>query len=219
MHITDASKGMLGSDGIVGGGIPIAVGAALGLRLKQQASVVFCFFGEGAANQGSFHEAVNFAAVRNLPVVFICENNFWALSAPFAETTAGQSVAKRAAAYGIPGEVVDGNDVEAVFLAARKASERARLGGGPTLLECLSYRHQGHSVFTREEIRPADEMERWSRRDPIELYRARLLKSGLSASELDRTEAEARQTIDAAVQFAKNSPIPDPRTALEDVYA
>lgn len=219
MHITDVTKGMLGSDGIVGGGIPIAVGAALGVRLKQQASVVFCFFGEGAGNQGSFHEALNFAAIHKLPVVFVCENNLWALSAAFAETTAGQSIARRATAYGIPGETVDGNDVEAVFVAAKKASERARSGEGPTLLECLSYRHHGHSVFTREEIRPADEMELWSRRDPIGLHRVRLLESGGTASELDRIEEEVRACIDAAVQFAKASPTPDPGTAFEDVYA
>src|SRR5580658_9714144 len=115
MHITDISRGMLGADGIVGGGIPIAVGAALGTRLKGKKSVVFCFFGEGACNQGSFHEALNMASIYRLPLVFICENNLWALSAPFAETTAGGSVAGRASSYGIPGEKVDGNDVEAVF--------------------------------------------------------------------------------------------------------
>ena len=218
MHITDVSKGMLGSDGIVGGGIPIAVGAALGVRLKKQPSVVFCFFGEGAGNQGSFHEALNFAAIHKLPVVFVCENNLWALSAPFEETTAGHSVAGRAAAYGIPGERVDGNDVEAVYVAAKKAGERARSGDGPTLLECLSYRRQGHSVFTREEIRPADEMDLWSRRDPIQRHRERLLASICSAAQLESMEAEVRRTIDTAMEFAKNSPVPDPATAFEDVY-
>jgi acetoin:2,6-dichlorophenolindophenol oxidoreductase subunit alpha len=218
MHITDVSKGMLGADGIVGGGIPIAVGAALGIRLKREPSVVFCFFGEGAANQGSFHEALNFAAIHKLPVVFVCENNLWALSAPFEETTAGHSVAGRAVAYGIPGERVDGNDVDAVYAAAKNAGARARGGDGPALLECLSYRRQGHSVFTRDEIRPAEEMELWSRRDPIERHRARLLSSICSASQLEDIEAEVRLVIDAATEFAKSSPMPDPATAFEDVY-
>jgi TPP-dependent pyruvate/acetoin dehydrogenase alpha subunit len=219
MHITDVSKGMLGSDGIVGGGIPIAVGAALGMKLQRQGSVVFCFFGEGAGNQGSFHEALNFAAVHKLPAVFVCENNLWALSAAFAETTAGQSVAGRGAAYGIPGEEVDGNDVEAVYVAAKKASERARSGEGPSLLECLSYRQQGHSVFTRDEIRPVNEIELWRQRDPIQLHRARLLKTGVTAAEIDFVEEDARTSIDAAMKFAKNSPVPDSASAFEDVYA
>lgn len=219
MHITDVSKGMLGADGIVGGGIPIAVGAALGVRLKRQSSVVFCFFGEGAGNQGSFHEALNFAAIHKLPVVFICENNLWALSAPFEETTAGQSVAGRAGAYGIFGERVDGNDVAAVFSAASTAAERARAGEGPSLLECLSYRRQGHSVFTREEIRPPEEMELWSRRDPIQRHREHLMSLKSCIPELELIEADVRSSIEAAIEFAKNSPVPDAATAFEDVYA
>jgi acetoin:2,6-dichlorophenolindophenol oxidoreductase subunit alpha len=219
MHITDVSMGMLGADGIVGGGLPIAVGAALALRIRKQPSVVFCFFGEGAANQGSFHESLNFAGVHKLPVVFVCENNLWALSAAFAETTAGASVSRRAGAYGFPGEQVDGNDVEAVFLAAAEAGDRARSGGGPTLLECLTYRHEGHSVFTRQEIRPADEIESWRGRDPIQLHSARLLKSGTSATELEQIHVEAVRSIEAAVQFARSSPLPEPGTAFEGVYA
>ena len=218
MHITDVSKGMLGSDGIVGGGIPIAVGAALGVRLKREPSVVFCFFGEGAANQGSFHEALNFAAIHKLPVVFVCENNLWALSARFEETTAGQSVAGRAGAYGIPGARVDGNDVETVYVAAKNAAERARSGEGPTLLECLSYRSQGHSVFTRDEIRPPEEMEMWRRRDPIERHRERLLAFWPRGEKLEEIEADVRLSINAAMEFAKNSPVPDPTTAFKDVY-
>jgi TPP-dependent pyruvate/acetoin dehydrogenase alpha subunit len=220
MHITDVSRGMLGADGIVGGGIPIAVGAALGIRLKRGDSVVFCFFGEGAGNQGSFHEALNLAAIHRLPVVFICENNHWALSAPFADTTAGQSIAGRAAAYGIPGERVDGNDVEAVFAAASKAAARARAGTGPSLLECLSYRHEGHSIFTRQEIRPSGEIEYWKQLDPIERYRATLLKSGIAVGEwFDQIGSRIEAEVAAAVEFAKKSPSPDPKTAFEDVYA
>jgi len=219
MHIADISKGVLGADGIVGGGIPIAVGAAYGLRIKKKSSVVFCFFGEGASNQGSFHEALNLSAIQRLPVVFICENNQWALSASFLETTAGGSVAKRAAAYGISAEEVDGNDVEAVFAAVTRATTRARAGLGSSLVECQSYRWEGHSVFTRQEIRPQEEVDRWKQRDPIERYRRKLLESRTSTEEgLGQIEAEVRADIARAVEFAKNSPPPDGRSAFEDIY-
>lgn len=219
MHITDIAQGMLGADGIVGGGIPIAVGAALGIRLRGASSVVFCFFGEGAANQGSFHEAINMAAIHRLPVVFICENNMWALSAPFAETTAGGSVANRAMAYAIPGKKVDGNDVEAVFAAVASAVARARHGEGPTLLECLSYRWEGHSVFTRMEIRAQEEIDQWKQNDPIARYRAGLLQLSVSmGEELARIESSVRKEIARAIEFAKASPPPKPETAFQDVY-
>jgi pyruvate dehydrogenase E1 component alpha subunit len=220
IHITDISRGMLGADGIVGGGIPIAVGAALGVRLLKGKSVVFCFFGEGACNQGAFHEGLNLAAMRRLPAVFICENNQWALSAPFTEMTAGGSVAKRAAAYDIPGEKIDGNDVVAVFEAASRAAVRARKGLGPSLLECLTYRWETHSVFTRVEIRPHNEIEQWKQKDPIVRYRARLLEEEKIASveSLDRIEAEVETEVAGAVEFAKNSGPPDLKFALEDVY-
>jgi TPP-dependent pyruvate/acetoin dehydrogenase alpha subunit len=158
MHITDVSRGMLGADGIVGGGIPIAAGAALGMKLRGIQSTVFCFFGDGASNQGSFHEALNFAAVYRLAVIFICENNLWALSTAFEETTAGGSVANRAASYGMPGQRVDGNDVEVVFEAAGAAADRATEGAGPSLIECVSYRWEPHSIFTRRETRPQQEI-------------------------------------------------------------
>jgi len=220
MHITDVSRGMLGADGIVGGGIPIAVGAAVGVRLKGDLSVVLCFFGEGASNQGSFHESLNLAAVRRLAVVFICENNLWALSAPFAEVTAGGSVANRAGAYGIPGEKVDGNDVEAVFKAVNEAAKRARAGLGPSLLECVSYRWEGHSIFTRQEIRPEEEIQQWKRRDPISRYRARLIEAKTTTSEVLRQfELQASEQISEAVKFAKNSPLPDAETAFQHTYA
>lgn len=219
MHITAVSQGMLGADGIVGGGIPIAVGAALGLRLKRDDSVIFCFFGEGAVNQGSFHEALNFASIHRLPVIFVCENNQWALSAAFAKTTAGQSVSGRATAYAMVGETVDGNDVEAVFLAASEAAQRARSGSGPTLIECLSYRHEGHSIFTRQEIRPSEEIEHWKRQDPIERYRRLLIAGQIATVErLKEIESEVRSDAERAVMFAKNSPEPDPATALSGVY-
>jgi TPP-dependent pyruvate/acetoin dehydrogenase alpha subunit len=220
MHITDITRGMLGADGIVGGGIPLAVGAALGTRLKRQASVVFCFFGEGACNQGSFHEALNMASIYKLPLVFLCENNLWALSAPFAETTAGGSVARRASSYGIPGETVDGNDVEAVFSAVEHAGARARQGMGPSLLECLSYRWEGHSIFTRVENRPKQEIEGWKQKDSIERYRARLLKMKVATPEtLHQIDLEVADAVLGAVKFASNSPQPNREEATEDVYS
>ncbi len=220
MHITDITRGMLGADGIVGGGIPLAVGAALGTRLKGQDSIVFCFFGEGASNQGSFHEALNMASIYKLPLVLICENNLWALSAPFAEMTAGSSVAGRAAAYGIPGERVDGNDVEAVFSAVERAASRASKGGGPSLLECMSYRWEGHSIFTRVENRPAEEIEKWKQRDALERYRGRLLELKVATPEtLHEIDLAVAAAVADAVTFAKNSPPPDKGKALEDVYS
>ena len=219
MHIADISRGMLGADGIVGGGIPIAVGAALGARLKNQDVVVFCFFGEGASNQGSFHEALNLAAVQHLPVVFVCENNQWALSAPFAPTTAGGSVANRATAYGIPGKRVDGNDVAAVFEAATEASAHARQGKGPTLLECSSYRWEGHSIFTKKEIRPEMEVKDWKERDPILRLRSSLLETATSTETLERLESEVENEIAAAVSFAKASPAPDVARVFEGIFA
>jgi TPP-dependent pyruvate/acetoin dehydrogenase alpha subunit len=220
MHIADISRGMLGADGIVGGGIPIAVGAALGRRLRNTHSVVFCFFGEGASNQGSFHEALNLAAVQQLPVVFVCENNLWALSAPFAEVTAGGSVSNRSAGYGMFGAKVDGNDVEAVFTAVSQAAERARSGAGPSLLECETYRWEGHSVFTRQEIRREEEIQLWKKRDPIGKYRTKLIESGQSTGEvLDEIESKVANQISEAIAFAKSSPVPDSDRAFQGTYA
>jgi TPP-dependent pyruvate/acetoin dehydrogenase alpha subunit len=220
MHIADISRGMLGADGIVGGGIPIAVGAALGVRLKNSPGVVFCFFGEGASNQGSFHEALNLASVQRLPVVFICENNLWALSAPFAKTTAGASVANRASAYGIPGARVDGNDVRAVFEVVSDAAAHARQGSGPSLLECESYRWEGHSIFTKLEIRPEEEINQWKQRDPIIRLRTQLTESdNVPVKMVEQIESEVASEVLEAVEFAKNSPAPDPATALENIYA
>lgn len=219
MHIADISRGMLGADGIVGGGIPIAVGAALGARLKNSLSVVFSFFGEGASNQGSFHEALNLASVQRLPVVFICENNLWALSAPFAETTAGRSVANRASAYGLPGVRVDGNDVQAVFEVVSDAAAHARQGLGPSLLECESYRWEGHSIFTKLEIRPEKEIKQWKQQDPIFRLRTQLTEiDSVSDKTLELIESEVAAKVAEAVEFAKSSPTPDPATALERIY-
>jgi TPP-dependent pyruvate/acetoin dehydrogenase alpha subunit len=219
MHITDIARGMLGADGIVGGGIPIAVGAALGARLQRRSLVVFCFFGDGAANEGSFHEALNLAALLGLGVVFVCENNQWALSTPFVGATAGGNVANRAAAYGMRGERVDGNDVEAVFRAASNAAGSARRGEGPALLECVSYRLEPHSIFTRQETRSKVELDEWRQKDPIARHRALLLELKIATVEtLSQIDSGVAAEIAKAVGVAKNSPVPDPETAFRHVY-
>jgi TPP-dependent pyruvate/acetoin dehydrogenase alpha subunit len=220
MHITDISRGMLGADGIVGGGIPIAAGAALGMRLKGVPSVVFCFFGDGASNQGSFHEAVNFAAINHLAVVFICENNLWALSTAFKETTAGGSVSNRAAAYGIPGQCLDGNDVEAVFRAVSIAGARAAEGAGPSLIECVSYRWEPHSIFTRRETRPQKEIDEWKQKDPIARFRQFLIETKVATADgLSQIDSEVQAEVAKASAFALNSPTPNPESADQDVFA
>jgi acetoin:2,6-dichlorophenolindophenol oxidoreductase subunit alpha len=220
MHVADIAHGVLGADGIVGGGIPIAVGAAYGLRIKKTPAVVLCFFGEGASNQGSFHEALNLAAIQRLPVVFICENNQWALSGPFFDMTAGRSVRNRALSYGIYAEEIDGNDVEAVFAEVTRAVTRARAGLGPALVECQSYRWEGHSVFTRKDIRPKEEVKRWKQRDPIERYRRKLIETSIArAEQLETIEANIAAEIAKCVALAKNSPAPDRDSAFEDIYS
>lgn len=219
MHIADVEAGMLGADGIVGGGIPIAVGAALGSRVLGLDRVVACFFGEGAANQGSFHEAINLAAVQKLANVFVCENNYWALSADFESTTSVPSVADRAAAYSIPGITVDGNDVLAVHDAALECVRRARSGTGPSLMECRTYRWEGHSVFPRPDPRPANEVETWKQRDPIQRARSALLeKEALSAVSDQELQDEIRGLMDDAETYATNSPSPDAAAAMSDIY-
>lgn len=220
MHIADISKGVLGADGIVGGGIPIAVGASLGMRIRGKDAVVFCFFGDGASNQGSFHEAINLAAILRLPVVFICENNLWALSAPFSETTAGGDVSKRAASYGLPGKRVDGNDIEAVFEVVNEFATRARVGNGPALVECVSYRWEPHSLFTRGELRSKAEIDEWKSKDPIERYGHQLIRRKIVTEQMiQQIQSDINSELSSAVEFAKRSLTPPGETALEDLEA
>ena len=219
MHIADVSCGMLGADGIVAGGIPIAVGAALGCRVLGQDRIVACFFGDGAINQGSFHEAANLAAIHRLPVILVCENNQWALSAEFAATTAVPNVADRASAYTMPGHIADGNDVQAVFAVAGPAVQSARSGGGPCLIECKTYRWEGHSVFRRPDPRPDQEVDSWKQKDPI--ARTRQVLFEMNALDAERDEClqnEIAQLIDKAEAFAGDSPMPVAEDALQDVY-
>ncbi|HKP16874.1 MAG TPA: thiamine pyrophosphate-dependent dehydrogenase E1 component subunit alpha [Gaiellaceae bacterium] len=220
MHLFDFGLGILGANGIVGAGLPIAVGAALSARLRGTAQVSVSFFGDGASNEGAFHEALNLASTWQLPVVFVCQNNEYAESTPRRVQQAIADIATRGAAYGVPGVVVDGMDVLAVREVVSAAVERGRDGGGPTLVEAKTYRFYGHYVGDPGVYRPSEEVEAWKQRDPIRLFEARLAEAGvLGREEADQVEAEVRQEVDDAVEFARASPEPDPASAFEDVYA
>ncbi len=220
MHITAIDQGMLGADAIVAGSSAIAVGAAHGLRLQGRDSVVVCFFGDGASNQGILHEACNLGAVLDAPVVFVCENNEWAISTPVAATTRIENIADRAAGYGFPGVIVDGNDVLAMRAVTAEAVARARAGKGPTLIEAKSYRITPHSAATKTDLRPPEELETWRARDPI-LSFSRFLshEAGVEPHRLEQIEEQARGDVEEAVEFALASPRPEPESALEDVFA
>ena len=219
MHIADFSVGMLGATGVVGAGIPIATGAGLSIKLRGTDQVAACFFGDGASNQGTFHEGINLAAIWRLPVLFICENNLYAMGTKQTRVMLIENIAERAAAYGIPGVTVDGNDVLAVYEAAQKAIERARKGEGPTLIECKTYRHKGHSRFDPATYRPKEEVELWLKKDPIPRFKNKLLEMGvLNEAEAQRIEKEVLAEIEEAVKFALESPYPEPEEALKDVY-
>jgi pyruvate dehydrogenase E1 component alpha subunit len=220
MHIADFSVGMLGATAVVGAGIPIATGAGLSIKLRGTDQVAACFFGDGASNQGTFHEGINLAAVWHLPVVFVCENNLYAMGTRQTRVMLIDNIADRAASYGIPGVVVDGNDVLAVFEATREAVERARRGEGPTLLECKTYRLKGHSRFDPAAYRPKDEVNEWLKKDAIARFQARLLEMGITTeSEIQRIIDKARNDVEEATKFALESPFPQPAEALDDVYA
>lgn len=219
MHIADFEIGMLGANGIVGGGIPIAVGAGLSAKLQGSDRVTVCFFGDGASNEGSFHEAINLAAVWGLPVIFVCENNQYGETNPHVEACAVENVGDRACAYGIPGVVVDGNDALAVYEAATAAVERARSGGGPTLIEGKTYRWYGHFYGESSGYRTKEEIEEWRLKDPVTTFRARVISTGgLPEEEFDRIDAEVQQAVDRAAEFAVSSPEPNPEEAMEYIY-
>ncbi|MBS7632924.1 thiamine pyrophosphate-dependent dehydrogenase E1 component subunit alpha [Candidatus Bathyarchaeota archaeon] len=219
MHIADFSIGMLGATAVVGAGLPIAVGAGLSVKLRKTDQIVACFFGEGASNQGTFHESLNMASIWKLPVVFVCENNLYAMGTRQSIAMNIENIADRAVAYGIPGVSVDGNDVLAVYETACKASERARGGEGPTLIECKTYRHRGHSRVDPARYRPKDEVAEWLSKDPIKRFRDKLLRFGVVEGEIQAVEKEVSLQIEEAVRFAMESPYPQPEEALEDVYA
>jgi TPP-dependent pyruvate/acetoin dehydrogenase alpha subunit len=208
MNVVDLEHGMIGCFGIVGGSIAAATGAAL--SAKRTGNVAVAFFGDGAVNQAYFHECLNFAAAAGLPAVFVCENNFYGEFTPMQHVTAGKDIAARAAAYGMPAASIDGNDLWAVTEAAGAAVERARGGGGPTLLEMQTYRHYGHSKSDPAKYRPKDEVERWLKRDPLALTRARLLELGHTEQQLGEAEDSVRAALDRAVEAALAGPYPDP---------
>jgi pyruvate dehydrogenase E1 component alpha subunit len=219
MHIADVDLGILGANGIVGGGPPIATGAALAAKYKGTDQVAVCFLGDGASNQGTFHEGVNMASIWKLPVIFVVENNMYGISLSQTRSMRVQDIADRAAAYDIPGFVVDGNDVIAVYEAAGEAIQRARAGEGPALIECKTYRYRGHFEGDPMIYRTREEEEMWKAKDPIPRFEAKLKEMGVL------TEAQAREIneriiaqVEEAVRFAEESPWPAPEEVLEDVY-
>ena len=220
MHLCHMPMGVLGTNGVVGANLPIAVGTALAAQIRGSRQVTVAFFGDGAANTGAAHEALNLASVWDLPVVFVCENNLYAEFTPQAVHTKATSIAERAAVYGMRGERVDGNDVLALFAAATEAVEAARSGAGPTLLEAMTYRYRGHHEGDPMAYRSKEEVEAWRARDPIPRFRAWLFdRSLLTPTEDGRLAAEVQAEVDAATAFARESPWPAPEAALEDVYA
>jgi len=221
MHIADLDVGELGANGIVGGGIPHAVGAALGIKLNGLDNVAVAFFGDGASNQQNFHEAINLAAIWKLPVVFVCENNLYQISLPYSKQQAIKSVAERAAAYGIPGVSVDGQDVFAVYEVAKEAIERARNGEGPTLIEAKTYRFRGHFEGDPQIYRSKEEVEWWKKnKDPIVLFEKTVLEKGLlTKEELDTIRERVKREIEESIKFAEESPWPKPKEVLEDVFS
>ena len=218
MHIIDVKKGMLGAVGIVGAGLPIATGVGVAIKMQKTGQVCACLFGDGASNGGMFHEALNVAALWKLPIVFVCENNLYGLSVSMKKSSAVKDIAVRAKAYDIPGAVVDGMDVLAVWKATEKAVRRARDGRGPSLLECKTYRFLGHSRGDPPygPYRTQEELETWKKRDPFLLL---IKQGGLTSNEVERIDKEVSEVVEEAVRFAEESPEPDVDVALEDIYA
>jgi pyruvate dehydrogenase E1 component alpha subunit len=220
VHIAWPPLGILGQSGTLGGSFPLAAGAGLSARLRGTDQVALCFFGDGAANRGTFHEAANVAALWRLPVVWLCENNEYAVSVPFSASTSVPNIADRASAYGMPGVVVDGMDVVAVHDAVTAAVDRARSGGGPTLVEAKTYRFRGHYEGDPGTYRSKEEVERWRQRDPIVLHGRRLLDDGIaSQAELAALRERIATEVEEAAQEALASPLPEPSRVLEGVYA
>jgi pyruvate dehydrogenase E1 component alpha subunit len=219
MHIADVAAGNLGANGIVGGSFGIAVGAALVQQMKNTGVVVFCFFGDGAVNQGIFHESANLAAIWNLPVVFVCENNQYGMSFHYRKAMRHEQISQRAAGYGFPGVTVDGNDVLAVFRSARKARCYARQNG-PMLLECVTYRWRGHSKSDANRYRTQKEINQWKARCPIKRFRQLLIKKGiLSRKEVDKIDCHVSQEVDHALETAQKEDQAEPISIPDEVYA
>ena len=219
-HVSSFEDGFLGSNGITGGGIPVGTGAALGLKMQGASGVVVVLFGDGAANQGAFHESLNLAAVWKLPVVYVCENNLYSMFTHIAESTSVRDIAQRAAAYDMPGEIVDGNDVLKVMETMERAVARARSGEGPALLECKTYRLLGHSKSDRRLYRTREEEEEWEAHDPVMLFRNHVIDTGLlSEEQLKGIEDDVGRKIEESIKFAEESPLPEVEGLEEGLFA
>lgn len=219
MHLSDFSVGSLGETSIVGSGVPVAVGAALGAKLQKSDRVSLCFFGDGATSEGAFHEGMNLAAVWKLPVIFVCENNGYAVSTPVSASVPVANIADRALAYAMPSAIVDGQDVDAVEAAVAEGVERARTGGGPTFVEAKTYRYADHAVnMGRILLDRGDEVATWRARDPIVLFRQRLIDGGVGAGVLDAVDRDAKSDVDNALTFARESAYPEQLAAFDDVF-
>lgn len=220
MHIADIESGNLGANGIVGAGIPIATGAGLSIKLRKTNQVVLCFFGDGATNQGSFHESLNFAGIWRLPVIYICENNLYGISMHISNAVAIEDLAERGDSYGIPGVAVDGNDVMAVYEATREAVARARCGEGAAMIECKTYRWRGHSRSDPRVYRTREEEDAWKKSCPIKRFKDYLLRTGTAnENEVLAVEQDVVREIEDAVRYAESSPYPTEDEILEDVYS
>src|ERR1700691_4736368 len=220
MHLTSVDHGVMGSYAIIGAHLPIACGAAWRAQYKGQKDVSICFFGDGTTNIGAFHEALNFAAVWKLPVVFVCENNLYMEYTPIGEVTAvPHPAADRAASYGLPRIIVDGNDADEVYRAARSAYDKARAGDAPSLIECMTYRYSGHSRADPAKYRPEGELEKWKERDPIKIYRERLKQFGIGEDTIHRIDSEVKREVDEATEACKAAPPPALELLTTDVYA
>ena len=224
MHIANFELGILGANGIVGAGLPIATGAGLAAKVRGSGEVAACFFGDGASNEGTFHESLNIASAWKLPVVYVCENNLYGEFTAGRDVTSVKDIADRARGHDMPGVVVNGNDVVEVYEATREAVDRARKGEGPTLLECKTYRWEGHVVgeeafLGKRSYRPADEIEAWKKRCPLMSFEQRFVPGSFGAEELEAVRMEVGRRIDEAVQFAMDSPLPAPEEALDDMFS
>jgi acetoin:2,6-dichlorophenolindophenol oxidoreductase subunit alpha len=220
MHLTSVEHGVMGSYAIIGAHLPIACGAAWRAQYKGQGDVTTCFFGDGTTNIGAFHEALNFAVIWKLPVVFVCENNLYMEYTPIKDVTAVPSPAgDRAAAYGLDKIVIDGNDADVVYRTAQAAYGKARSGGGPSLIECLTYRHSGHSRADPAKYRPEGELDRWKLRDPIKIYKERLKQFGIADDQIIKIENDVKKMVDEATDKCKAAPNPPMEIMTTDVYA
>jgi TPP-dependent pyruvate/acetoin dehydrogenase alpha subunit len=220
MHMADFDSNMLGAQGIVGGGISISLGAALADKLQKTNGVTVCCFGDGASNQGVLYESMNLAAVWVLPIVFFCENNLYGMTVPQSYHQKTRDIAPRAEGFGMPGMILDGMDPEATYTTSKQALDMARKGGGPVFVEAKTYRYRAHWEGDKDDYRPKGEREKWQKRDPVVVYKGKLINEGvLTKKDIDKMLENTKQKVEEAVDFAMNSPDPEPEDALEDVYA